>query len=97
VRGFRPTWRDLGRALAVSAAYLALVVPINLRLGADYGYVGNPAADVVVPPFVLMLGPWPQRAIVLVALAALGFVVVLLPWRLAAREAEREPARGGIG
>jgi hypothetical integral membrane protein (TIGR02206 family) len=97
VRGFRPTWPDLGRALAVSAAYLALVVPVNLRLGADYGYVGNPAADILVPPFVLMLGPWPQRAIVLIALAALGFAVALLPWRLAAREAEREPARGGAG
>jgi hypothetical protein len=33
-----------------------------------------------VPPFVLMLGPWPQRAIVLAALVPLGFVVVLLPW-----------------
>lgn len=87
VRGFRPALADLGRALAVSAAYLALVVPLDLLLGADYGYVGNPAADVVVPAFVLMLGPWPQRAVVLVALSALGFVIVLLPWRLAARAA----------
>ena len=29
-----------------------------------------------------MLGPWPQRAINLVALAPLGFLVVLLPWRI---------------
>ena len=83
VLGFRPTWPDLGYALAVSAAYLALVVPLNFKLGADYGYVGNPAEDVVVPPFVLMLGPWPQRAIILSALSAIGFVLVLLPWRLA--------------
>jgi hypothetical protein len=32
-----------------------------------------------------MFGPWPQRAIVPVALAAAGFVVVLLPWTIAAR------------
>jgi hypothetical protein len=38
-----------------------------------------------VPPFVRALGPWPQRAIILVALAVPGFVVVLLPWLLIAR------------
>ena len=82
VRGFRPNWNDLGRALLVSAAYVALVVPVNHWLGSDYGFIGNPPPDIAVPPFVLMLGPWPQRAIILVVLAALGFVVVLLPWRL---------------
>jgi len=85
VRGFRPSWNDLGRALLVSAAYVALVVPVNHWLGSDYGFIGNPAPDIAVPPFVLMLGPWPQRAIILLVLAALGFVVVLLPWRVAAR------------
>jgi len=84
VRGFRPGWADLRHALLVSAAYVAVVVPVNQWLGADYGYIGNPAPDIAVPPFVLMLGPWPQRAILLIILAALGFLVVLLPWRLVA-------------
>jgi hypothetical integral membrane protein (TIGR02206 family) len=91
VRGFRPDWSDLARALIVSALYLALVVPVNARLGADYGFVGNPWLDIAVPPFVLMLGPRPQRAIILVALSALGFVVVLLPWRVFAKRSV--PAR----
>jgi hypothetical protein len=43
-----------------------------------------------------MLGPWPQRAIILIGLAAFGFVAVLLPWRLAARN-ESEPARRAAG
>jgi hypothetical integral membrane protein (TIGR02206 family) len=84
VRGFRPGWNDLGRALAVSGAYVALVALLDVRLGADYGYLGNPAVENEIPPFVRALGPWPQRAIVLVMLAVLGFVVVLLPWRIAA-------------
>jgi hypothetical integral membrane protein (TIGR02206 family) len=87
VLGFRPDWRDLGRAFSVSLAYLALVVPVNAWFGADYGYVGNPAPDLFVPPFVVALGPWPLRAIILVVLVALGLVVVLLPWRIAARYA----------
>jgi hypothetical integral membrane protein (TIGR02206 family) len=85
VLGFRPSWRDLGLALAASAVYVALVMPINVSLGANYGFLGNPADASEVPPFVHVLGPWPQRAIIVVALAPLGFIIVLLPWLLAAR------------
>jgi hypothetical integral membrane protein (TIGR02206 family) len=97
VLGFRPGRNDLGWAVAVSAAYVALVVPINVLLGSNYGYIGNPADIKEIPPFVDALGPWPQRAIMLVALAPLGFVVVLLPWLVAARRATLAPQnmRGG--
>ena len=83
VRGFRPGWRDLGIAVLASLIYVALILPIDLWLGADYGFVGNPPAGIIIPPFVLALGPWPQRAIILVALVPIGFVVVLLPWVVA--------------
>ena len=96
VLGFRPGWSDLAHTLLVSAAYLALVVPVNAWLGSDYGFVGDPAPDIQDPPFVLMLGPWPQRAIVLVVLAMLGFAAVLLPWRFfAARATTEKPVAGG--
>jgi hypothetical integral membrane protein (TIGR02206 family) len=85
---FRPDWSDLGRACAASAAYIALVMPIDLVLGANYGFVGNPADPKMIPPFVAALGPWPWRVLVIFALAALGFVLVLLPW-LAVRRTRR--------
>ncbi len=94
VLGFRPGWNDLGRALAVSAVYVALVAPLNVWLGSDYGFIGNPPADVAIPPFVNALGPWPQRAIILVALAAFGFLVVLLPWLAVAPRSYANAARG---
>jgi hypothetical integral membrane protein (TIGR02206 family) len=90
VLGYRPCWSDLGRALVVSAGYVALVVPIDLWLGSNYGYVGNPAAISEVPPFVRALGPWPQRAIILVALVPLGFVAALLPWLILGRRRRLE-------
>jgi hypothetical integral membrane protein (TIGR02206 family) len=93
VLGFRPSWRDLGRALAISAVYVALVVPVNWWLASDYGFIGNPPADIKIPPFVDALGPWPQRAIIIVALAPLGFIVVLLPW-LVIRAPRRVSAAG---
>jgi hypothetical integral membrane protein (TIGR02206 family) len=83
VLGFRPGWSDFFRACAAGIVYAALVVPVNVWLDADYGFIGNPAPDIAVPPFVLMLGPWPLRAIILVALVPLGFVLVLLPWLVA--------------
>ncbi len=83
VLGFRPTWRDLGRAVIASAVYIAVVMPVDVALGANYGFLGNPADPSEVPPFVAALGPWPQRAIIVVAMAPLGFAVVLLPWLIA--------------
>jgi hypothetical integral membrane protein (TIGR02206 family) len=83
VLGFRPTWRDLGRAVIASAVYIAVVMPVDIALGANYGFLGNPADPSEVPPFIDALGPWPLRAIIVVALAPVGFVVVLLPWLIA--------------
>ena len=83
VRGFRPRWRDLGYAVLASAVYVAAVMPIDIMLGANYGFVGNPQDLSEIPPFVTALGPWPQRAIILAALVPLGFVIVLLPWLIA--------------
>ena len=94
VLGFRPSWRDLGCALISSALYGAVVVPVNLWLGADYGFIGNPADIKEIPPFVYAFGPWPQRAIILAALVPFGFVVVLLPWRIAAWRAKPLPSCG---
>ena len=91
VRGFRPTWRDLGSAVIASLVYVALILPVDLWLGADYGFVGNPPSTIIIPPFVAALGPWPQRAIVLICLVPIGFVIVLLPW-LIARAISARPA-----
>lgn len=74
----------------MSACYVALVVPINLWLGSNYGYLGNPAAVSEIPPFVYALGPWPERAIILVALVLLGFVAALLPWLILGRRRRLE-------
>lgn len=86
VLGFRPDWRDLGRAAAVSAVYLAIILPVDLWLDANYGFVGNPPPAMRIPPFVAALGPWPNRVVILVVLVALAFVIVLVPWRFMIRE-----------
>lgn len=91
VLGFRPGWRDLGRASLVSLAYLALIIPIDLWLGANYGFVGNPPPERSLPPMVEALGPWPGRVVLMAGLAFIGFLIALAPWL--ARAAREDAAR----
>jgi hypothetical integral membrane protein (TIGR02206 family) len=88
---FRPDWSDFGRASAVTLGYLAVIMPINIWLGANYAYIGNPASEKAIPPFVAALGPWPDRVIIIAALVGVAFLLALLPWRLRARALARSP------
>jgi hypothetical integral membrane protein (TIGR02206 family) len=92
VLGFRPDWSDVGRVLIVSLGYAAFVLPIDLALGVNYGFIGNPPPGKAIPPFIDAMGPWPRRAFIVIALAAVGFVLALLPWRLAAARCEPQAA-----
>jgi hypothetical integral membrane protein (TIGR02206 family) len=83
--GFRPDWRDYRNALLASLIWAVLVLPIDLLLRADYGFIGNPPADLPVPPAIVAFGPWPQRLLVMLALAAMGFALLLAPWLIARR------------
>lgn len=82
---FRPDWSDFGRACLVTLGYLAVIMPIDVSLGANYGYIGNPASAKEIPPFVAALGPWPGRVVTIAVLVGLAFLLALLPWRLRAR------------
>lgn len=92
VLGFRPTWRDLGYAAIAGVAYIVAVLPIDLWLGANYGFIGNPVDRSEIPPFIDAMGTWPLRAVIVVALAPLGFIIVLLPWLIfGSRQESRQP------
>lgn len=85
VLGYRPLWNDLPRVYLFSAGYVLAMVGVNAWLGANYAYLGDPAPPLTVPPFIDALGPWPQRAIVVTAMAGLSFPLLVLPWTLARR------------
>ncbi|MBM3344251.1 MAG: TIGR02206 family membrane protein [Betaproteobacteria bacterium] len=90
VNGFRSYWREYGIACAAAAIYVAVVLPIDVLLRANYGFLGRSTA--LHPSIVDLLGPWPQRLLIIVPLAALAMLVMLLPW-LAARKFVLSPPR----
>ena len=78
VRGFRPTWRDYRIALLALICYVVVVLPIDILLDANYGYLGR--ATPQQPTLMDLLGPWPFRLLPMTALAAIALAIPMLPW-----------------
>lgn len=92
VRRFRPRGRDLLFALGAMIAYVALILPIDLAFGWNYGYVGNTVPD--QPTIIDRLGPWPLRLLPMAGLMFLVMVLLWLPWAVAARRGDAPPKPG---
>ncbi|MFG0331062.1 MAG: TIGR02206 family membrane protein [Phycisphaerales bacterium] len=77
VLGYRPTARDLIVALATTAVYVAVIIPVNIVLEVNYGYVGALESP------VSFVGPWPWRVGVLYGGAILVFSALWAPFAIA--------------
>jgi hypothetical integral membrane protein (TIGR02206 family) len=82
---FRPGWGDFARAAIVAIGWAAVVLGVDLTLGANYGYIGNPPAGVKIPPLVEAFGAWPQRLVIIAAIAVAAFLLLLSPWLVVKR------------
>lgn len=90
VMRYRPTWKDLRFVIGADLVYAAVIIPINIAFGWNYGYLGNSTPD--RPTVVDLLGPWPQRIPVMLGLVIALQLVLYFPW-LAAPERKPSPAR----
>jgi hypothetical integral membrane protein (TIGR02206 family) len=84
-RGYRPIWHDYRLALGAGAVYIALILPLDIALGVNYGYVGRSTPGQAT--LVDVLGPWPWRVAVMLGLAAMAFALLMLPWSIMRRRA----------
>jgi hypothetical integral membrane protein (TIGR02206 family) len=78
VRGYRPTWREYGFAVALGLVYLVVVFTIDILFGFNYGYVGK--AEPGQPSVIDFLGPWPGRVGVIAILVSMVMALLMLPW-----------------
>ena len=93
-RGYRPTWRDCRTAIAAGLVYVALVLPLDLATGWNYGYVGRTAPG--QPSLVDALGPWPGRVGVMLALGAAAMALLVAPWEVARHLRRTPPAQAPV-
>ena len=92
VRGYRPTLRDVGLICLITMAYVAVVTPLNLAYGWNYGYLGNAPVSAKTPLDVLPA--WPYRILAIEALGAFLFLHVWAPWGILAWR-RRQPRVAG--
>ena len=80
VKGFRPRGWDFAMITLVMCIYGAVVIPLDVITGFNYGFVGNSKPD--TPTAVDILGPWPFRLVwMFLAVHALFLALTAVWWR----------------
>ena len=79
VRGYRPSWADYRHACLATFAYFCLVFPLDLAFDLNYGFVGRSLPE--YPTIIDVLGPWPQRLVLIFAIIAAVMALITWPWQ----------------
>ena len=77
-RRFRPTWTDLRTITLVLLAWGAIILPLDIFTGWNYGYIGNTKPD--QPTLIDRLGPWPLRLLWMFLFVEGAFALMTLAW-----------------
>lgn len=88
VRGYRPTWRDFFVAAALGLVYACAAFALDAATGANYGYLGHSGSS--QPSLIDVLGTWPRRVPVMIALALSAMAVLQIPWSVRATRLQRD-------
>ena len=84
--GWRPQWRDFWRTYAVAIAWAMVIMPINVTLGTNYGFVNHPPDGASL---IDWLGPWPIYVVWMAVIAGILWAVMTWPWVLRHRNVLR--------
>lgn len=79
VRSYRPVFKDYLFVMGCDLLYVALILPLDIIFGWNYGFIGNIKPD--TPTLIDALGPWPQRLIWMVGLVFIVQLIMYLPWK----------------
>jgi uncharacterized membrane protein YwaF len=91
VLGYRPRLGDVGAAIGFTALWVAMVLPLNMHYGWNYGYLNE--VRLGTQSLLDGLGDWPLRLVWMELLVIAGFVVV---WALRGL-LRMWKAQGGMG
>ena len=82
-RSYAPRVRDLLVGGGATLGYAALIIPINVALGASYGMLGPTETSQA------LFGPWPVNVVIVLVLEVLLFVAIWIPWPILSRYVRR--------
>lgn len=89
--GYRPCFRDLIIGVLANLAFAAVVMPVNLLLDVNYGYIGNKEPH--RPTLITRLGPWPLRLVWIALIVNSLMLLLWAVWPLSARVCGRRGTR----
>jgi hypothetical integral membrane protein (TIGR02206 family) len=78
VRRYRPTWWDWQQMVLISVGYLMAIVPIDVLMHFNYGYLGN--TEDAQRSVVTVFGNWPARIPRLFLASWIVMAAMVLPW-----------------
>jgi hypothetical integral membrane protein (TIGR02206 family) len=80
VMKYTPYFRDICRVFLFNIIYISIVFPLNILFNWNYGFLGasKPEASTIID----IMGPWPQRVPLMIALAFLSQALMLVPWSM---------------
>jgi hypothetical integral membrane protein (TIGR02206 family) len=93
--GYRPTWRDFGIATLVMLAYGAVVIPLDVAYGFNYGFAGK-TLDLGTRTILDYLGPWPLRLVFIFLIIETVFAILTIIWWRPRRPASARLAQAQI-
>lgn len=79
-RRYRPTWKDLRLAIAVTSTYALVMIGFNWATGFNYGFLGKTRPQ--NPTILDDLGEWPLRPLLVMLLGTSIFVALTAIWPL---------------
>ena len=81
--------RGYASTVAITLVWLVSVLAFNELAGTNYGYVNDKPATATILDY---LGPWPWYVAVEIALVAIVWALMTLPWE-SGHSADREAVR----
>jgi hypothetical integral membrane protein (TIGR02206 family) len=78
VRRYSPAWRDFFVITGVMLAWIAVVLPLDITMHWNYGYIGN--TKPLQPTLIDRLGPWPLRLVWMFLIAEGAFFLMTIVW-----------------
>lgn len=82
-RGMRPTWRSYRMVVAVSIAWVIIIMGFNAIAGSNYGFLNRKPSTASL---LDVMGPWPWYVAVATALVLMVWALMTWPWEWSADE-----------